>query len=556
MTRNPFISGQLTFNSTLNLTNSLLSSSSGISPEIFQNLFESVSNTLYFTSIQNTTNEISRYSEFCNQLVSSLNQNLLIGQNLSLVYGKVSIDVQKIILPESNYLMQSSNQTLVKTLIPVELFDEAKSNGEKFLTLALGYLQLDTQADGSIVEMTVFDGKGKIEARVNESFFEIFVPHFNFSDVKTPVCVFLNESRVWSQKGCVVKEIELLGINCMCSHLTSFSAGDLDGGFFPSSNIDQTVNFESLNSITAVSAIGFYFVSFFLIGYIVLGLKTMNLDKTDLINSQELLEDKNTKIFKNPPRFVGELNEGEIIDVAMNLDINDYSEDSNIKENVSQANKMKELFDQTIKEHKFFSIFKFYDPLRSRFNRISLVFLNLIVKMYFIGLFYKSEKVKSASFKGLIESYTLRDVLVIFWTNLIMIAMNSILMYCMKMKIVEPNMPREVFIAHKKYNYKKNIAIFVTFLAIFAYFLWSIAMFAMNLEQFVSYKWIINSSVSILIAMFLTPLIKALIVTFVINLIIEKIKRMRERNKINTIIPSMEDIDIYAVNNQYKNDVS
>ena len=247
-------------------------------------------------------------------------------------------------------------------------------------------------------------------------------------------------------------------------------------------------------------------------------------------------------MLKNPPKFIGTLNEGEMIDVAMNQDLND----SNTRENDSQQNMMKELFYLTIKEHKFFSVFHFYDPLRSRFNRISLLFLNLIGKMFFIGLFYKGEKVATSSLQGLIDSYTLRDFLVILWTNLIMIAMNSILMRCMKMKIVEPNMPREVFIANKKYNYKKNIAIFVIFLGIFVYFLYSIAIFAMNLEQFVSYKWIINSSVSILIAMFLTPLIKALLFTFAVNLIMMKMKEIKEKNKINTIAPSMEEIDFCA----------
>ena len=42
--------------------------------------------------------------------------------------------------------------------------------------------------------------------------------------------------------------------------------------------------------------------------------------------------------------------------------------------------------------HKCFSFFNIYDSIRIRFNRMSLIFLSLIEKIYYIGLFSESAK--------------------------------------------------------------------------------------------------------------------------------------------------------------------
>ena len=35
---------------------------------------------------------------------------MLPGQNISIAFGKVTIDVAKILIPDTNYIMQSSNE--------------------------------------------------------------------------------------------------------------------------------------------------------------------------------------------------------------------------------------------------------------------------------------------------------------------------------------------------------------------------------------------------------------------------------------------------------------
>ena len=115
-------------------------------------------------------------------------------------------------------------------------------------------------------------------------------------------------------------------------------------------------------------------------------------------------------------------------------------------------------------------------------------------------------------------------------------------------KLVDPKMPRENFIANKKNNFKKNVVIFTIFSGSLIYFLWSIAMFSMNLDQFVSYKWIINTSTSIFIDLTITPFIKTFIVLVVLGWIQKKINQRKELNKMKVAKVESYDgeINIYS----------
>jgi hypothetical protein len=201
-----------------------------------------------------------------------------------------------------------------------------------------------------------------------------------------------------------------------------------------------------------------------------------------------------------------------------------------------------------LEKHKLLTVFNLYDPFQSRFNRASLLFLNVIGKMYFIGLFYEGEKTAASNVKGIAASYSLRDALVILWSSLIMLVANAFFIYFMKNRPVSPNMPREVFDKTIKFNSRKKLGIFIIFISVFAWLLWSIAMFALHLDKFTSYKWIINTSISIFIDMIVTPLVKGIVITMIGGWILKKIKEKIEKSKIEsaTVMPVEGELNIYT----------
>ena len=281
MNRNPFISSESTFNSTLTIFGAIIKSSetNGLSSEVGSTLFESLSKTLYFTSAENSTTQLSKYQDSINLLTQRIDKNMLLGENYSMVSGKVSLDIKKVAFVYSDFSMKSSGEINAKTVIPKEFFESSQASS---FTLALGYTKTSSSSNISVVDVTVFNENGIYRPILKDSYFEIQVPHKNTSDVETPVCVFLNISQLWNDSGCIVKEVNSIGITCLCSHLTSFSAGDLDGGFFPSNNIAQTVDPKSLENLTKTSAIGFYFAAIVLTLFFFIGVLSLKKDKKDL----------------------------------------------------------------------------------------------------------------------------------------------------------------------------------------------------------------------------------------------------------------------------------
>ena len=56
-------------------------------------------------------------------------------------------------------------------------------------------------------------------------------------------------------------------------------------------------------------------------------------------------------------------------------------------------------------------------------------------------------------------------------------------------------------------------------------------MFAMRLDQFTSYKWILNTSVSFVISLFFSPLAKVVLVNILLDYIVQKFKDFRNKRK-------------------------
>ena len=74
-----------------------------------------------------------------------------------------------------------------------------------------------------------------------------------------------------------------------------------------------------------------------------------------------------------------------------------------------------------IKLHPILSIFYFYDPQKPRITRITLEFIHTIGNMYFIGLFYKGTKAVALTASDVITSYKFDDIVIVIYSNLIMI---------------------------------------------------------------------------------------------------------------------------------------
>ena len=61
-------------------------------------------------------------------------------------------------------------------------------------------------------------------------------------------------------------------------------------------------------------------------------------------------------------------------------------------------------------------------------------------------------------------------MLIIVWSFLIMFSINSVLIQIMKLKPIDPHIPRDIFLQVLMYKYRKNIAVFLIFLGILRIF--------------------------------------------------------------------------------------
>ena len=97
----------------------------------------------------------------------------------------------------------------------------------------------------------------------------ISIPIYNLNSNNLK-CYYLDQNtQRWTTTGCSVGEIGPDYAVCMCSHLSSFTAGNsLEHTLLPDSNIDDTFNVNAFVNINATNAIGAYFCFVILVLYI------------------------------------------------------------------------------------------------------------------------------------------------------------------------------------------------------------------------------------------------------------------------------------------------
>ena len=542
LNQNPYIASFDNYNNTLYISSILLNSSNYVDTGIrtSETILASTGKALYMNSIEQSPKQAKSQEKFLNSMSLKLSNSLLPEETITIDSEKMTIDLKSVGVKISDSLISNSKNPNAKLIIPSEYFQLISSQGISQLLISQTFVNISSSSNTSIVSVSIFLQETQLSPLLQEGEFEITIPYKNVSNILNPVCVFLNSSQKWDKTGCHVKELTSKSIICRCSHLTMFSGGDINSGFFPSNNFDETTEIKSIKNLNATSAIGFYFIGVLLSLYFIMGANTLFRDYRDIKELYIELERKNFK--RLDPESQG-------IDEKENLafDIENYQ-----NEDLIGVKSFKELFLQSFKRvferHKFFTIYHKYDPNSARFARISLICINLVGKMYFIGLFYVGATSKDSSVNEVIKGYSYRDFLVAFWSNLIILVIDLIFYKLMKRRPLDPGHPREIFYRNLKFNIKKQAVVMIVYSGLLVYFSWGIIMFAKNLETYISYKWIVNTTASIFFTLFINPFVKVIIVDILIMNILLFAKRKMNTRQTNSgkVVPSSDNYDVVS----------
>ena len=112
---------------------------------------------------------------------------------------------------------------------------------------------------------------------------------------------------------------------------------------------------------------------------------------------------------------------------------------------------------EMIKLHPILSIFYVYDPERPRIIRLTLEFIHTIGNMYFIGLFYRGTKAVETNFSDIIAGYSVEDIIIIIYSNLIMITFIIISRIVSKTKDFNMKDSKDTVLAVIKKNNKRKL---------------------------------------------------------------------------------------------------
>ena len=345
------------------------------------------------------------------------------------------------------------------------------------------------------VSVSLFSNNGKVPLKLNSSFIKIEIPVKDPASIKKPVCVYLNDENKWDNTGCTPvynKDTFQNSFTCQCNHLSLFSAGEgtEGGGFFPKSNIGQTVDFASVKKLNATNALGFYICAGLLVLYVFVGIYAGKKDADDMKDVLSSIDKENIKYAIPDPEDIQHSVMDDAVIESIVVEAQAF-EPKQVSEPITV--KAKEKLKSAIINHKFLKIFFLFDPKAFRLSICTLIFTVLIGKMYFIGLFYEGEESTTTTFKDAIKSYTFRDFLVMVYSTLIMFIIELIASYLSRNELINCKWSKDENIRMIRRNRIRRILLIVFCWLLIIYFVWSIAMFCMNLDIGVSKKWIINT---------------------------------------------------------------
>ena len=583
LTANPYLISNQNANMTKQELSLLyaLNSNNGISIVQAQKAIAVANDSLILdrVMIYNNTNGIYTVIQMLQNTVIGMLNQLVSDRLYVLSAGKLEVNLKVVDVQSlSKFSITSNNNPNVYASFPDKFTLPNLLSSEKII-VSLTYLNSiadKTLSTPTVVSLDLYllSDHSHISVSNLQSPINISIPIYNINttDIK---CYYLNtDTRRWNTTGCEVGNIGKNFVICSCKHLSSFSAGNsLENLLLPDSNIEGSVS--GLSTINDTTAIGIYYcggiIAIFLtiaVIAIVQDSKDINIllwKKTNLSLTQLTNSNKNWNSSIESEKNVRESSEGnEIIKhpvnvnlVVVNFEDNEKdlevfeetkrnseenkknselveaykdSENSN-KENdfSSQSIEKKSLNSAMIDEHPILNIFLVQMLDAPRLIRTTLQFLDVVGKMYFIGLFYDWSQAEASGIVELFESYAVEDLLILVYSSLIMFGIVFMCQWLSKLKKIDIVEHIDVILRTiKRNNRKKGIALVIGWAGI-GYFVWNIILFSLSFHTSVSYKWIFNTSLILIIKLFFTSFFVSFFKLFLIFPVVNAIKNKRKK---------------------------
>ena len=532
MTKNPALISESNFNATTTLIVNLLSKSSeiGITSIQAETILNSLDNSVVMNNetFYNQTSTVQTFEDMFSNIGQALINSAIPSKPSQIASGMLSLTISTFdkSAKSGQIIIEAGNSS---SALPSEFI----SSFPDLTQISIFTGNIDTVPSPSVstptaTYLSVYSliTSSIIPVYLENSIINITIPVHNTASIKQPACFYLNSSQIWDKTGCKVIEVNEDSIVCGCNHLSLFSAGDgvEGGGFVPTTNIDQTTDLAALSNINAKSAIGFYFVAVVLTIYSLIGVVAWKKDSKDIQNAIIAADEKNAKSIGGMLMHDSDsvhISNQSLVNDAQIVEVEDEHEKYSkiIRMQTQELKKSaKHGFQVVLEEHRLLSVLFYSDPYSFRFTRCSLLFLLFVGKMYFIGLFYEQEtknnKIKNV--KDVFLSYTSRDFLVMIYSIAIVLGLDLLLQYVTKIEPIDLEKSREILLNTIRHNKIRRFVALVFCWGIMAYYCWSIAMFALNLEYSISMRWIVNTSFGICSDLTITPLFKLFFKGFIL----------------------------------------
>ncbi|OMJ95363.1 hypothetical protein SteCoe_1276 [Stentor coeruleus] len=592
-TLNPYLKSDDNLNKTINTLNEILTINQDLGLDISQanRALNILTNSLDLNkdTLYNKTKNLEKISSLIDFISSGVIKNTVDNQNASTINKYISMDTKSI--PASslgNLTLKSSSGSGASVILPEDFANVMDLDLDNIYAISLTHLDTipsEYNSTPTIVAVSAFlvSESIKVDVELKDKLIYVRIPVYNVKSIESPECFYLDEnSKKWSKKGCKKVSMDDESILCACNHLSFFSAGEgmTGGGFIPKSNIGETVDFEALDSMTASTAEGFYFVACMLFIYIILAIITFYKDKKDL---EKTIDKINNPTKHHTTEHTKRVRKSSVKMVPVTIPKSLNSEKSQseeeekdtlsvpeipkkqimLKENaVEEDNSLDEIdfylqkdeVPQTrrgiywmFQQHKFFGIFMVYDPVHSRIIRCSLFFTVILGRMFLIGLFYQKNDDKSDDgFLERLRAYNIRDFAIMVYSSLIMIFLEIVVLFVLTEKKVQFESGKEAAMRVIKRNKYMRISSLIFCWTALGYFCWSIGMFALHFPQGVSHMWILNTIISLIVDILFTSFIKIAIVTLIILRVLDYWKKYKEK-KIREMHESIDSEDRQVV---------
>ena len=499
MAANIFLISDENFNKNTELISKLLENASelGLNSEQGQKLLNVVGNSAKTDSeaVYNKTDIMKKKEAAIESITSGVLKNLVPNQQVSLSSGNMNSKIMSL-QPGTPTEAQLTISETISASFPSDIYSQIPS--DQSVGISITHSAPDsTSSAPTTVSVSLFSNNAKVPIKLDSSFITIEIPVKDPSSIKKPACVYLNDENKWDSTGCTAiynKDKNKDSFTCQCNHLSFFSAGEgtEGGGFFPKSNIGQTVDFTSVNKLNATNALGFYICGGLLVLYVFIGVYAGKKDAEDMKDVLNTIDKGNAISAVPDPEIDLHQSVNDEAIVVESIIIEGQALEPKLEPEPIRI-KAKAKLKNAIVNHKFLKIFFLFDPKAFRLSICTLIFTVLLGKMYFIGLFYEGEASTTTTFKDAIKSYTFRDFLVMVYSTLIMFIIELIAAYLSKNELINFKWSKDENIRIIRRNRIRRILLIVFCWSLIVYFVWSIAMFCMNLNIGVSYKWIVNT---------------------------------------------------------------